>query len=333
LGVLVAGNIMSSVTDLIITFWLVPGLKHRLCWDRAAGRELFHFGGWIMVSTACTFLAGSSDKLTVGKVSVATLGVYGLAAALKEVPAMLLSTLGAQLAFPLYSRLLAAGRDLREVFSTVQVGLAGVAAYAVSGLIVAGPSFFQAFYRPLYADAGWYVQWLASAAWLSTLQTTRELVLMAVGRTRTIAAGQVLKLICLFPLMLAGLKGFGPIGDSVESLTGVRIDGVIGLIVGTALAEVPRYVVLTAALLRRGLPAVRYDLILTVLVVAMCLSVRWVSPRLFGSWPVAGRLFGEAGLVTLLWGVVLAAWWRHGGAAVRRLLWPADSPVTDRHPP
>src|SRR5438067_1040994 len=74
--VLVAGNVLSSVTDLIISFRQVPGLRHRFRWDRAALRELFHFGGWITLSTACTFLAATADKPVVGKLSSEVLGAY-----------------------------------------------------------------------------------------------------------------------------------------------------------------------------------------------------------------------------------------------------------------
>jgi len=169
---------------------------------------------------------------------------------------------------------------------------------------VAGPTFFRCLYDNRYADAGWYAQWLAAAAWLAVLQAAREVVLLAVGRTRAIALGQAAKLAALPPLLALGL----------------HLWGVTGLIVGYALAELPRYAVLTWELRGRALPVVRYDLVLTLLLAASCGLVLGVGPALWGGWPAPARLAAEAAAVTLFWGVALAAWWPHGGPAVRRLL-------------
>ena len=69
------------------------------------------------------------------------------------------------------------------------------------------------------------MQFLTVSAWFSMLQCTRELILLATGRTRALAIGQALRLLSLPPLLLAGFY-FG---------------GLTGMIVGFGTAEFIRY--------------------------------------------------------------------------------------------
>ncbi|MCI0659212.1 MAG: oligosaccharide flippase family protein, partial [Acidobacteria bacterium] len=84
---LVAGSFVSSVFQLVRSWQLNPGPRHRFTWDREAIKEVASFGKWVFLSTAMTFLAGQTDRLIFARLlSIEWLGVYGIAVNLADIP-------------------------------------------------------------------------------------------------------------------------------------------------------------------------------------------------------------------------------------------------------
>ena len=149
---LAVGTVCSSVFETVVSYLILPGFHHRLCLEKRARSQLLHFGSWVFVSTACTFLAAQADRLVVGRISLDVLGVYHVAAQIAAIPTMLMVVLGSQLVFPLYS--LDAGQDLRTVFMRVHPLFTGFAALLATGLASAGPTLVRCLYHNRYEDAG-----------------------------------------------------------------------------------------------------------------------------------------------------------------------------------
>lgn len=107
---LVAGNVASAVVILACTHLMLPGIRNRFHWDKAAASEMMRFGRWIFVSTLLTFLALQADRLVFGKlITLHELGVYSVAAMMASLPTSVLMRLGGTVVFPAYSRARAAG--------------------------------------------------------------------------------------------------------------------------------------------------------------------------------------------------------------------------------
>ena len=67
-----------------------------------------HFGKWILIGTALTFLATQSDRLILGKlVSIETLGVYGIAFALSDLPRQIIMMFCTRVGYPVYCQVCA----------------------------------------------------------------------------------------------------------------------------------------------------------------------------------------------------------------------------------
>ena len=78
---LVFGQIAGNILALFGGHIFLPGIKHRLRFEKAAARELVSFGKWVFVSTLLTFFAMQIDKLMLGKlIPLGLLGVYSVAA-------------------------------------------------------------------------------------------------------------------------------------------------------------------------------------------------------------------------------------------------------------
>jgi O-antigen/teichoic acid export membrane protein len=289
---LVIGNVVSNVLGVIFSHLLVPGYRNRLLWNRAIALEVLTFGKWIFLNTVCTFLADQADRLIVGKAtSMATLGIYQIAVQLALMPVFLLYALVNQLVFPLYSRLYQSSQDLRGSFPGVHPLAAGFAAFLATGLIASGPTAVKCLYGPHYVDAAWMVQLLGIGAWLKMLESMGSSVLWAMGKPRATAINNAVKLVALMILVPAGYW----------------LGGLEGMILGFVGADFIRYFLTMLAVRSQGMTVLRYDIPLSLIVVAVSGTARYVGL----SWGEASRwleLGVEITVVTLLWtGVLLLA--------------------------
>jgi O-antigen/teichoic acid export membrane protein len=309
---LIVSNIFSTSVQMLVSHFLIPGYRNRFRWDPSAVHELVHFGKWVFVSTLCTFLANQMDKLIVGMQSISDLGVYNFAVQLALLPITLMVTLGWQLIFPLYSRLHQAGRPLQGAVTRVHPLVAGFGAFLVAGLFGAGPTVVRCLYDYRYEGASWMVQLLAVGAWFQMLEVLESSVLWTVGQTRTPAVSNMSKLVAMAVLV--------PLG--------VRLDGFRGMLAGFVLADAVRYLWTLLAVKRLGLSVLRYDGLLSLLIllsgVPAFLLGEWLWPLLAAvdlpagepppkDWGLLLRRGGtEAGVVVGFWAVVAVVCWKRG---------------------
>jgi O-antigen/teichoic acid export membrane protein len=314
---LVAGLLVSSLFQMGVSHFLLPGFRNRLRWDREAIREQLHFGKWIYLGTICTFLGFQSDRLIVPKVTnFATLGVYGVAGSLVNIGTGLMSAFAGQLVFPVYSRLQQMGRDIRTAYVRVHTSAAAFAALLVTGLLSSGPTGVRAIYPASFSDAGWMVQFLAVGAWFQMLEGTAGAALLALGQPRSVLYSNATKCIGLFV--------FVPLGLWLGGLT--RFGSFIGMLVGFVVSDFVRYLVVVWIARRNGMSAWMYDVGLSILIVILSLAGTYLGDLLAtmllgevpqGRWEVRLQFLCEGITVVLLWSVVYLVWWRGGSFRFR----------------
>jgi O-antigen/teichoic acid export membrane protein len=291
---LVVSNLFSASIHLTASHFLIRGYRNRFHWEPVAFKELMHFGKWVFVSTLCTFLANQADKLLVGLGSLAMLGVYNFAAQLAAIPGQLMATLSWQLVFPLYSRRIQAGEDIRGAVATVHPLAAGTAAFLTAGLLGAGPRLVAFLYNVHYQEAGWMLQLLAVAVWFQTLETLESSVLWTLGKTRAPAFSNAAKLAAMIVL--------APLGH--------WLGGFHGLLLAFVASDAVRYAATLWALRRQGVALIRIDTLLTALIALSAVIAMTVGgavgagrgDRLGRFWQLAV----EAGVVVLFWSAVAA---------------------------
>jgi O-antigen/teichoic acid export membrane protein len=364
---LVGSNLIGAGLGMAFSHLFLPGPRNRFRWDRSALKEMFHFSKWIFFGTIFTFLGGQADQLVVGKLEVPgagsgsgleLLGVYRIAVMLAAIPTTLLGTLASQLVFPLYNRVLHGGRGLREAFCKVHPAPSGFAAFIVTGLIAAGPTFIAIAYDWRYQEAGWMIQVLAVGAWFQMLEITDDALLWALGRAHVTAYSNAFKVVAILVLV--------PVG--------YWLGGIEGLIIGFVGSDLVRYGWSMLYLRRQGLPTLRYDVSFSVLIgvvsVACLFAGRAVAPPRFlpesapslaaagpavaapaapgtgfpatmpwgdlavvhkKDWPRLWLRFGtEVGAVVLLWAIIFAVGWSRG---MFRLSWDkGPSPAEEASP-
>jgi O-antigen/teichoic acid export membrane protein len=303
---LVAGSLATATARLAMTHLYLPGPRNRFAWDRGAARDLVRFGRWIFVSTVLSFLAGQSDRLVFGAlVPMERLGVYSIGMAVAMMPSDVLAKLALSVVFPLHSSIRRGGHEAGDLFERTRRPILVLAGWALTGLIVGGPTAVEILYDERYASAGWVVQLLSLGSWFLVLGSLYGAMLLAHGRPSMVTAGHAAKLLGMAVLIPVGYfvgRDLHPEGD------------LAGAVAGFALAEMFRYAVSAGAARGLGLHGLRLDRGLTAMVLlvggAGALGAMWLAS--VGVHPLL-----RAALITV---VVTLAWAPFGWPYVQRRL-------------
>jgi O-antigen/teichoic acid export membrane protein len=241
-------------------------------WERAAVREIFHFGKWIFVSTFLTFFAARLDVLLVGRMlSDRDLGIYGFGQTMALMLPNAVLSLGGAVLFPLFSRVARenpsmlraqVGRVRRTLLLPTMAGLAV--------LILLGNWIVWILYDDRYQNAGWVLQVLAAGAPALLISATYGNAMLALGRSREIVIILIPQICFLLAGSLAGhaiaphLWGNG----ALAVFAGPAPDWapLAGLVVGFALTEWLNYPIVLWRAFKNGVANPGLDLLILAIV-------------------------------------------------------------------
>jgi O-antigen/teichoic acid export membrane protein len=291
---MVIGGLVSNVFWLIATHTLLPGMRNRFCWDPGVRRELMTFGKWIMVSTLITYTALQIDRPLLGKLMDEWwLGLYFVALSLVRMPAEIIGRLSSVTLFPALARA-AEGRpqDMPRVLWRARGLILAVSMALTLGVVLCAPLFITIFYKPTWHLAGMLAQWASIGAWFMLLQVSADRALLALGRTRVMAASNAVNLI----VTVAG----GFVGRWVDLHFNHRVGdtGVIGFIIGMSAGKVAGHFMIQLEMAKAGISIFRQDVLYTGLTAGLCVA-GVVGPRLLPGFTGRETIYNAATAVAL----------------------------------
>ena len=267
---LVGGRIFSDCVRLVVSYRLIPGQRNWFHWDRPAARELFALGRWVFLSTALTFLANQSDRMILGKlVSLQTLGLYGVAFALSDVPRQIIMTFRGYIVMPFVAKLAHLPREeffrlVLQYRRTVLLASAGMLAMVVAS----GDLIMGRIYDMRYHDATWIVPILAIGLWHTILYNTTSPCLFVIGKPQNAAVGYGVS--ALMICMMTPLAYFRW--------------GLVGSVVAVAFSDVPMYLINLYGLREEKMFPLLQDLKATVLFLVVTGSL--IALRVWAGFPL-----------------------------------------------
>jgi O-antigen/teichoic acid export membrane protein len=211
---LVIGGTVASAISVVLSHVALPGIKHRLCWDKESRTELFKFGRWITLSTAFTFLSMQADRLIVSTfASMAMIGIYSVASNLSQVVTTVGSRLTGAILFPLYAAWNREGKEMlhRQAFRA-RVRLMALFLIPPCIMVPFGPPIIELLYDSRYHEAGWMLSLLSLSVIPQVIVLTSASVLLAVGdsyrhMSYTVSRGIVTLGAMAIGGYLSGIKG------------------------------------------------------------------------------------------------------------------------------
>jgi O-antigen/teichoic acid export membrane protein len=258
---LVIGTVASFAALSVSTYLLVPGIRHRFFIDRNYAREILVFGKWIFWSSMISFLAMNFDRLYFARqLTLAELGVYGIARNLTETITQLAVRYGNLLLFPMV-----AGMDVppAEVRNRIRHGrrlILAVAAVGMAGLVALSDLIIRLLYDPRYHQAGIILPLLLISAWVAILSTVNEYMLLGVSR----------------PAITTYANGAKFLGYAIAAPVSFYYFGFLGALLAFSAGESIKYVALWLLSRRHHLSFARDDLALSILFIVSILLARKV---------------------------------------------------------
>jgi O-antigen/teichoic acid export membrane protein len=249
LWALVGGRLVSEVVGMVASYRLIPDLRPKFVLDRECCRAIIHFGKWILIGTALTFLAQQSDRLILGKlVSIKTLGVYGIAFQLSDLPRQIIGLFCSRVGFPFIARF--AGRprvEYRALLLKYRLPVLAVGGLGLISIACTGDMFVKHLYDHRYHDAAWMVGILAIGLWHTMLYSTVSSAILALSKAHYNALANLVFVICLFTLIPLGFHYYG----------------ILGAVVAVAAGDLPVYFVVQYAAQKEKIGTLLQDALMT----------------------------------------------------------------------
>jgi O-antigen/teichoic acid export membrane protein len=259
---LVFGLLFAGLTVTIVSYFLLPEIKHRFKISRYHTSEILHIGKWIFFASIIYFLSISFDRLYLaGVIPLALLGVYGIARNISELLSTLAVKLGNSVIFPFISRHSEVLRvDLRNQLISIRLKFLLIAAVGFS-LSAAGIDLAIKFiFDQRYHAAGWMAPVLIIGAWISILCSLNESTLLGFGKPRYGAIAYSMKFCWLLVGLPLSFSHYGPVGS----------------IIVIAVSEVFRYVGGFIGQIRERFAFGWQDLFITILMLGLIGILEWL---------------------------------------------------------
>jgi O-antigen/teichoic acid export membrane protein len=246
-SVLLAQIIATAVRT--VSSYLLPDARNwpKLDWGHAV--SILTWGRWIYLWSALSFLSVHIDRFFLGgSAPLATLGLYGLARSIADLPTALAGRLGHSLIFPLLASFGGSLReDLRDRIAKVRFLFLLITAACLAPAVAFGDVAMALIYDSRYAASGWMLPLLLIGAWGAILCLINEYSFLGVGKPLYGALGNAGKLAILAIAMPLGFQYLG----------------FIGVILALIMAECGRYACLSVGQIKEHLVFFTHDLTAT----------------------------------------------------------------------
>jgi O-antigen/teichoic acid export membrane protein len=182
---LVISGMISAVFRTTVTYFLPGQIQHRFALDRAHVRELVHFGKWLLLASAFTFLASEGDRIILGKfLTLSQLGIYTVAFFFAQAVTMVTRGISQRVLFPVLSRLKEESQAVQVVeFRRYYLLILGASLLPIGIFLLGGPLIIEVLYDDRYLMAGPLLQILALGASGATLRALIGPVLLSRGNS------------------------------------------------------------------------------------------------------------------------------------------------------
>ena len=180
---------------MAVSYLMIPGLRHRFMIKSREARQQLHFGGWIFLSTIIYFFAINFDRLYFAKqVSLAELGIYGIARALADLFGQLIGHVANFVLYPMVAAAGVSGSQLRNKLVRGRRFLLLGVALGLGLFLSISDRLVEGLYDERYALGALILPILIIGTWFTVLTATTDAILMGLSRPAYMAASNGLKL-------------------------------------------------------------------------------------------------------------------------------------------
>lgn len=264
---LVWGLLISTAVPAVASFFLIDWRTHRLRLETECVRAILHFGKWIFLASLVYFLAMNFDRLYFADaVSLALLGIYGIARTFADTVTQLFQRMGNMLIFPKVAATEQRGFDLQRAIRPLRLATLLVAAVGLAFGVAVADLFIYQVYDERYHAAGLFLAILLVGSWFGILAAMADAMMLGVGKPSGVAFSNAAKLAVIVVALPLVLPRFG----------------MNAALVAFVFADAVRYAMLAWRKRGVGLSFLRQDAALTLLFAVLIILFR--EATMFAGW-------------------------------------------------
>lgn len=190
---LVAQQLLMSGFNAVL-YWVVGKWNPSFVFSRQSFKELFGFGGFILLSNLINTFGNNVQSLLIGKFfSPATMGLYAQARKLEEVASTSFSSVVDQVSYPVLSAVQNDKQMMVSVLRKLIMSLAYICFPMMVLLILIGDSLITLLYSSKWIECVPYFRILCIAGIAVCLQGVTYYAVAAIGESRKLFAWTIIK--------------------------------------------------------------------------------------------------------------------------------------------
>lgn len=221
---LVAGYLTDAATRTLLV-WFFSSWRPRWRFDRRVWREMAAYGRHIVGSRLLIFGITNIDDLLVGRMlGTASLGYYGLAYRLSNVPATHVTSLINSVMFPAFSLIQKEQERVRRVYFDTMHAVGLVSIPLAVGTLLLGPFFVHQYYLGKWDGAIVAMQWLTIYGLMRSIAANLGNIYRALGKPQWLTYLALWRFLTMLALLVPAIRWRGIVGVSVLSAGVAVID-------------------------------------------------------------------------------------------------------------
>lgn len=185
-GALIGAAFVSTATHCVFSHTLLPGQRNKFHWDPESAKEVFHFGKWILLSSAIYLVYSQGDRMMLGKyITSSQLGIYSIAIMLSEVVTGVMGKVNTNVIYPALNNVIANDRNrLKTVFYKTRLLTDCLMLIPIAILLLNAEHIINIMYDARYRDAGWILQILCLRLLMLAILTSSDSCMLALGKPK-----------------------------------------------------------------------------------------------------------------------------------------------------
>lgn len=214
LWALAAYGVVASLLKTGGSYFVFKGNLPSFNWDKKEISEIMHFGKWILLSTAMTFLATQGDKFIVSHwINATELGIFSIAISLGKFTDQVAGSITWRLLFPVYSELKEGTSDrLTKQAMRAELILFAACAPFILAFTLFGNQIIDLMYDARYHEAGWMLRVLTLGTIFSIFNETLIAMMLAHGHSHKTGLLQSFRVVLMIGVMTIGGSQWGLTG-------------------------------------------------------------------------------------------------------------------------